>query len=67
MIGNVQATQWAKEASVALMRNLDKNEEIVRLATITTALLADREERAAIYQGATGTSSFPTRDRIGCT
>jgi hypothetical protein len=49
------------------LRNLDKNEEIVRLATIITALLADREERAAIYQGATGMSSFPTRDRIART
>jgi hypothetical protein len=45
MIDDEQAAKWDKCATTALMRNLDKNEEIAHLASITLALLADREDR----------------------
>jgi hypothetical protein len=45
MIDNVQAAQWDRDARVALMRHLGKNEEAARDASIILALLADREER----------------------
>lgn len=45
MIDDERVAQWAKEASIVLMRNLDKNEEIAHFASIILALNTDREER----------------------
>ena len=45
MIDSERAAHWATDASVALMRNFDRNEEIVRLASIVLVLLADRHSR----------------------
>jgi hypothetical protein len=45
MIDDIKAARWAKDAAIALVRHLDKDEEISRLSSIILALLADREER----------------------
>jgi hypothetical protein len=45
MIDDERVAQWAAEASVALMRNLDKHAESARMAAIVAALIADRRER----------------------
>ena len=45
MIDDGRAAKWTKEATAALVRNLDKNEENARQATIILALLADRKDR----------------------
>lgn len=45
MIDDDRVAQWTKYAGVALMRDLDKNNEIAHLASIILALLVDREDR----------------------
>jgi hypothetical protein len=44
MLDNAQAAQWDRDARIALMRHLGKNEEVARYASIILALLADRED-----------------------
>jgi hypothetical protein len=45
MIDTERAARWATDAGIALMRNFDRNEEVVRLASIVLVLLADRQSR----------------------
>lgn len=44
MVDEERVAQWTKDASIALLRSLDRN-QVARLTSIVLSLLADREQR----------------------
>jgi hypothetical protein len=44
MIDDQRAAQWVKEARFSIMQHLDKNEEMLRMASIALAVLTDLED-----------------------
>ena len=67
MIDDERVAQWAREASTALMLNLDKDEEIAHLASIILAVAADRCEREGFIAREVGDEPHPARyESRGC-